>query len=436
MREHKHVSAADLEKWSELSSGLPSLFDSVVAVESMPHPTVDLKGLELRLVDVFHDGRPHHPVTLVVLHGDKLVVRLVFDRRRFRPAIAKAMLNQLGAVLASFAARPRQSLGSVDWVGEDEARKILIDWNRTERCYPREPSFHGSFEVRAAERPNTTALIFADGTMSYGELNARANLVASALQRRGIGPETPVALIMERSPEMVIAILGILKAGGAYVPIEPTFPAVRRQRMARTVEARVVITQPHLLRASTDVAADVVVVQRHDPLEAAASANPRSFVNAKNLVYVLFTSGSTGAPHGVMNTHGALSNRLLWMQDAMPLGLDDRVLHKTPFTFDVSVWELFWPLRTGATLVLARPDGHRDTSYLADFIERERITTVHFVPSMLEAFLGEPGLAQRCRSLRRVICSGEVLPKSLELRFYEQLTARLLPTFTGQRRLQ
>jgi non-ribosomal peptide synthetase component F len=188
----------------------------------------------------------------------------------FRPAIAKAILNQLSAVFASFAVRPRQPLGSVDWVGDDGTRKILVDWNRTERCYPREPTFRGLFEVRAAERPNATALVFASDTMSYGELDARPNQVAYALLRRGIGPETPVVLLMKRSSEMVISILGILKASGGYVRFGPSVGNGWPPQWG----ARVVITQPHLLRASEDVAADVVVIQRHDPLEAAANVNP------------------------------------------------------------------------------------------------------------------------------------------------------------------
>ncbi|MGY2319411.1 AMP-binding protein, partial [Pseudomonas sp. SDO5522_S412] len=161
-----------------------------------------------------------------------------------------------------------------------------------------------------------------------------------------------------------------------------------------------------------------------ETLPAAENSEPLS-VEASDLAYVLYTSGSTGQPKGVMNEHGALMNRLHWMQEAFPIGPNDRVLQKTPYSFDVSVWEFFWPLITGATLVVARPDGHRDPAYLSQLIQQEQVTTLHFVPSMLRAFVEEPSLTH-CRSLRQVFASGEALPVDLVQRFMSQHPAALV----------
>src|SRR5207248_3743326 len=155
------------------------------------------------------------------------------------------------------------------------------------------------------------------------------------------------------------------------------------------------------------------------------TSDPPSLAGPDNAAYVIYTSGSTGKPKGVVNIHKAIVNRLLWMQEAYQLTANDRVLQKTPYSFDVSVWEFFWPLMTGACLVVARPGGHQDPAYLASLIDEQQITTLHFVPSMLQMFLLEPGLEERCKSLKRVICSGEALPFELQKRFFSRLDAEL-----------
>ncbi|WP_175241191.1 AMP-binding protein, partial [Burkholderia cenocepacia] len=203
----------------------------------------------------------------------------------------------------------------------------------------------------------------------------------------------------------------ILKAGGAYVPVDPDYPAERVRFMIDHAQLRWLLTQQHLRDALPETDAHVIVVDTDSlDLDAAATSNPAPALNGDNLAYMIYTSGSTGRPKGALNTHRAITNRILWMQHAYALGADDTVLQKTPFSFDVSVWELFWPLFTGARLVFARPGGQRETDYLVELIERERITTLHFVPSMLRAFLDHPDLDAHCASLRRVVCSGEALP--------------------------
>ncbi|HVH11654.1 MAG TPA: condensation domain-containing protein, partial [Longimicrobium sp.] len=229
---------------------------------------------------------------------------------------------------------------------------------------------------------------------------------------RGVGPEVRVGLCLERGIDMVAAILGVLKAGAAYVPLDPELPPERLAYMVRQSGMALLLAQEHLLPELPELAVPVHALEQ-DWSE--ARGGPPLELHSLNLAYCIFTSGSTGRPKGVGNSHAGLLNRLLWMQAAYGLTAADRVLQKTPFGFDVSVWEFFWPLLTGATLVVARPDGHRDPAYLAGLIRRERISTIHFVPSMLRAFLAEPAAAGL--PLRRVICSGEALPGDLAARF-------------------
>jgi amino acid adenylation domain-containing protein/non-ribosomal peptide synthase protein (TIGR01720 family) len=285
---------------------------------------------------------------------------------------------------------------------------------------------HELFERQVEQTPDAVALRFEGRQLTYAELNGRANRLAHDLRARGVGPDVLTGICIERSLEMVIGLLGILKAGGAYVPLDPGYPKDRLVYMLENSGARVVLTQAKLAR-ELDIWSGREVVSLDAQWEEIA-AHPASNLGATagldDLAYMIYTSGSTGKPKGAMNTHRGICNRLYWMQDEYRLTADDRVLQKTPFSFDVSVWEFFWPLMTGTTLVIARPDGHRDGEYLAQLIADEAITTIHFVPSMLNAFLRTPGLG-RCHSLRRVICSGEALPAELARELFRHLRCEL-----------
>ena len=275
-------------------------------------------------------------------------------------------------------------------------------------------------EGQAARTPDAVAVVSEGGRLTFRELSGRAERLARHLRVLGVGPEVPVGLCLDRSLEMVVGLVGTLKAGGAYVPLDPAYP---RQRLAFMLEdARV----PVLLTAgrtaeSLDLplppGTRVVRLDEEPPLGDCAFHPP----DADQSAYVIYTSGSTGRPKGAVNAHRGIVNRLLWMQDAYGLTPADRVLQKTPFSFDVSVWEFFWPLITGARLVMARPGGHQDPAYLAETILREGITTLHFVPPMLRAFLEQPGVEACAAVLRRVICSGEALPLDLQQRFFARL---------------
>ncbi|MFL6196819.1 MAG: amino acid adenylation domain-containing protein [Thermoanaerobaculia bacterium] len=277
---------------------------------------------------------------------------------------------------------------------------------------------HDLFREQAARTPGRVAVSCEGAELTYGELLGRARGIAGRLRRLGIGPEDRVGICAERSLEMMAGLLGILEAGAAYVPLDPSYPAERLAYVLEDARVPVVLAQERLAAGLPPHRARLLLLEEPGEPEAAAAVPSLP----DSLAYVIYTSGSTGRPKGVMNAHAPVRNRLLWMRQAFALGEDEVFLQKTPFSFDISVWELFMPLVLGARLVMARPGGHQDPAYLVDTIEREGVTTVHFVPSMLRAFLGAPGL-ERCASLRRVVCGGEALPPDLERRFFARFGA-------------
>jgi amino acid adenylation domain-containing protein len=263
----------------------------------------------------------------------------------------------------------------------------------------------GLFAAQVARTPAAVAVRYEGADVSYAELDRRANRLAHHLRGLGVGPESVVGVCLDRSVELVVALLGIHKAGGAYLPLDPDYPAERIHYVRADSGARVMITPETFADLSGP---------DHDPDVAVLPEHP---------AYVIYTSGSTGRPKGVVIEHRGIVNRLLWMQEEYGLTGADRVLQKTPYSFDVSVWEFFWPLITGATLVMATPGGHRDPGHLARTLVAERITTVHFVPSMLRAFLAEP--FGPLPHLRRMICSGEALTAHLVTAVHERIGCRL-----------
>ncbi|MBV8203344.1 MAG: amino acid adenylation domain-containing protein, partial [Acidobacteria bacterium] len=340
------------------------------------------------------------------------------------------LAEHVGGWLAAAAARPGDRVSTVPFLAAAE-RQALIGWNDTSVDYPRGSCLHELIAQQAARSPRSPALACEGATLSYGELAARAGRLAARLRRLGVGPEVLVGICAERSCELVTGLLAILQAGGAYVPLDPSYPAERLAFMVADAGAPVLLLERRLAAAVPEQPGTRRVwldepAAWSDAGEALRSGPPGTGAGAaaENLAYVIYTSGSTGRPKGAMNTHRAIVNRLLWMQDAYRLTSADAVLQKTPVGFDVSVWELFWPLLAGARLVLARPGGHQDAAYLAELIRRERITTLHFVPPMLRAFLDQPGI-ESLGSLRLVVASGEALPQELAQRFLARSRAEL-----------
>jgi amino acid adenylation domain-containing protein len=342
----------------------------------------------------------------------------LFDR-----GTIERMGAHLRTLLAAAAADPDRPLSRLPLMDDAERDTVLRGWNATD--VPRDDiPVHARIAARAARTPDAPAVVFEGTTLTYAELDARANRLANRLRRLGVGPEVRVGLLLERAPELVVGILGVLRAGGAYVPLDPGYPRERLAYMLADSRVPVLLAQDRLARLADGYAGTVLRLDTEwDAIARESAEAPAVESSMDALAYVIYTSGSTGRPKGAMNAHRGIANRIEWMQEAYGMDASDAVLQKTPFSFDVSVWELLWPLAAGARLVLAKPEGHRDAGYLAELVRREGITTLHFVPSMLQTFLEEPRLAERCATVRRVVCSGEALPSELVDRFHARMPA-------------
>ncbi len=374
-------------------------------------------------------------VAFVRVPGGGLTLTVSYDASQFP---AEQMESLAGRVIDALTGEP----------GVGEAENDAIDrWNATGREHPG-GTLHGLVFAQAGRTPDAPAVGFEGSWTTYRELAGRALAIAGELRRAGVSRDQPVGVLLERSADLPAALLGVLAAGGAYLPLEPGHPAGRTRGMLDDAGASILLTSADLAGEAPEGTRVVLL-----PTVSAASPEAPTEISSRedppdSLAYVIFTSGSTGRPKGVGVSHRAIVNRLRWMQATYGLTPADRVLHKTPVSFDVSVWELFWPLVTGAGLVVARPGGHYEPGYLTELIAREGVSTAHFVPSMLDPFLDTPGLealgvpnadtpvmdrvdgpdvsgpavdGPGAGGLRRVVCSGEALPADLVRRFAERL---------------
>jgi amino acid adenylation domain-containing protein len=345
----------------------------------------------------------------------------LFDASRI-----ERMAQHLTLLLEGIVEQPEQSISQLPMLTEKETKQLLA-WNDTATDYPKDQTIVDLFEQIVTKTPSNTAVVFEEQQLTYQQLNEKVNQLAHYLL--GIKTQAGTVLLannpliaigVERSFSMVIGLLGILKAGGAYVPIDPSYPPARIRYMLDDSATPLLLTQTHLkAQLSLDELEHDCVVVCLDEADFVEQPTENPLVNctAADLAYVIYTSGSTGKPKGAMNTHTGIVNRLLWMQETYQITYQDRILQKTPFSFDVSVWEFFWPLLTGAGLVVAKPEGHKDPAYLASVIARYEVTVLHFVPSMLQTFLSHADV-NNCHSLKRVICSGEALGFELAQQFF------------------
>lgn len=407
----------------ERASGHNPLFQVLIGVYDHPSGIQRVGETEFEVMDTLV-RTAKFDLSFYIVEGASATWKIEYSTELFSRSYIQRLLGHLLAICHGALARPEIRINQIPLLNRDEEQLILHDWNATEMSRP-ETTLHSLFEQQCARTPDADALVFEGEKLSYRELNARANRLGQLLRTAGVTRGMFVGVCMERSFEMVIALLGILKAGGAYVPIDPNYPADRVQFMLEDAAVAVLLTQSRLLPHLAGYEGATICVDQTDELTSFSSEAIAPVNSPDDLAYCIYTSGSTGKPKGAMNTHRGICNRLLWGQESYPITTEDRVVQKTPFSFDVSVWEFFWPLVTGATLVIAKPGGHKDPAYLIDLINRERITTSHFVPSMLQAFLHDPA-ASSCRSLKRVICSGEALSIETQEKFFTALDCELL----------
>ncbi|MER7991211.1 amino acid adenylation domain-containing protein [Streptomyces noursei] len=420
-RAHEYLSLGQINTVTEVPAGT-ALFDSLLVFENYPVDE-DMGGRQgLRVRDTYGEGGSNYPLSLTAYTGGRLVgdadpgvaLRMSYDPHLFTDAAAQGIAGRLAALLRSLLDEPR--LARIPLLTADESATLTGDWNATDTpCPPRLlPELFGS---QAALTPDAPAVITEDTTLTYRELDERANRLAHLLRQRGVGADTVVAVSLPRGVDLVISLLAVVKAGGAYVPVDPEYPADRIAYMLGDSGARLLIADPSGTAAHEGIE---VIAPGTSEADAQPATAPCPDTLVQHAAYLIYTSGSTGRPKGVLVSHAAISNRLLWMQSVYPLTGADRVLQKTSSSFDVAVWEFFGPLIAGAALVLPRPDGHRDPHYLAGMIRDHGVTTVHFVPSMLRALVAEPA-TRACTSLRTVFSGGEMLQGTLRDQIREVL---------------
>ena len=420
LREHEHTPLFEIQGWA--GQGGQALFDTLLVFENYPVEQALGEASGLRFWPVQRHETTHYPLTLVIHAGAQLQIEFSYRQDAFAHADIARFSEHLAGLLEQFddSSRP---LASLSLLSPDEVREIDA-WNNTPIGYPHYASLPALLAEQVKATPDALALVYGGVRLSYAELDARANRLAHWLQSQGVGPDVPVAVSAERSVELVVALLGVIKAGGAYLPLDPDHPRERLQGMLADSASPLLLTQAHLLDTWAGDAGVPVHALEHLQLDLQPPVAPKVDINPQNLVYLLYTSGSTGKPKAVGNSHAGLLNRLQWMQAEYALDASDRVLQKTPYSFDVSVWEFFWPLLSGAALVMAPPGAHRDPQALRELIVEHGITTLHFVPSMLQAFVSA-GELPLCTSLKRILCSGEALPAPLQDQVLAQTTSEL-----------
>ena len=357
------------------------------------------------------------------LRPDGLEASLHFDAARCSRSTAEILARRFEALVGRVAAAEDRLLGGIDVLTAGEREQLLVERNRTALDHGAERRLHGLVWAQAARTPERIALFDGSETLTYAELEGRAAALARRLLALGAQRGEKIALFAERSADMVVGLLGILSAGAAYVPLAPDHPRERLAAILTDVAPRRLVAQERLMTLLPSF--DGTLVPLADPAPGAEPATlPQVSVEEDDLAYVIHTSGSTGRPKGVMVSHLAITNRLLWMQKEFPLGSTDRVLQKTPYSFDASIWEIFCPLLAGAELVLARPGAHADSASLVQEVVASEITVLQLVPSLLHPFLEEPGV-EECTSLKRMFCGGELLPRALAERFSQRFEASL-----------
>ena len=401
------------------------LFQVMFALQSVDTAALGLPGIVSSRLDIAAHTTKFDLAVFMEQTERGLRAMVEYSTDLFDATTIARLLEHYAVLLRGAIAAPEQPIAALPILTTSEKQQLAA-WNATSRAYP--PATLTSLVAQQAVRtPDAIAVVSENAQLSYRALDERANQLAHALRPLLRGTSPLVAVCLDRSPELVVALLGLLKAGAAFVPLDPAYPGERLEFMLADAQAAALITDSRLVtRLPQASSLPVLLIDGAfgETIGQMPTSPPAAAPTPDDLAYVIYTSGSTGQPKGAINTHRGIVNRLRWGQERYGLQSDDRLLQKTPLSFDVSVWELFWPLIVGAQLVLARPGGHTDPTYLREIIMEAGITTIQFVPSLLYLFLDQPDV-ERCQSLRRVLCSGEAVPWDLQQRFFARLPIEL-----------
>lgn len=411
--EFENTSLAEIVGWSETVPG-EALFDSIAAIENYPmHRALSRTGmLSLRSYKI--EESTHYDITIGISQLDHIDITFGYHNKFFDEETIERLSRHFMLIARQMMENPGKTIGEVELLTEEERTKILYEFNDTDAEYPRDKTIHRQFQEQVARKPDGLALLYGEERLTYSQLNRKANRIARLLREKGVGPDRIVCLMLERSIEMMVGIFAVLKAGGAYLPMEVGQPVQRTLHILRDSAAGTLLTRkqyPHDLEGYLEmIDLEKEIIEENGDIELPGANRPDA------LAYVIYTSGSTGKPKGVMIQQGSLVNRLHWMQKKYPLFEGDILLQKTPYVFDVSVWEIFWWSIVGAGLCLLPPGDEKLPGAVAAAVEKNRVTVIHFIPSMLSLFLDHiesGGKTKHIACLRRIFASGEALSLSL-----------------------
>jgi amino acid adenylation domain-containing protein len=421
--EHENTPLRAIKLYSDLDKN-ETLFDCIVVIENYPL-FKELKnlsaGISINTYSIWE--KTNFDLTISITYREQLELNLAYKSEIIKQDKINSLARHYEKLLEQMIQYPEKNICEIEFLTDNEKNRILFDFNNTEAHYPKNKLIYQLFEEQAEYMQDKTACIFKNRIISYRELNSKSNQLARFLRFHGAKPGSIIGIACERSPEMIIGVFGILKAGGAYLPIDPGYPADRVNFMLEDSNALMVLTsrtsKNKLKCCCKIVDIDDLKIYRGD------GSNTGIINTSNDLAYVIYTSGSTGKPKGVMIEHHSVINRLKWMQKKYPLGERDIILQKTPFTFDVSVWELFWWALEGASVKFLEPGEEKDPKAIVNAIDETGITTVHFVPSMFNIFLNylrDSGQSGKVRSLKYVFTSGEELKAQSAADFYNLLS--------------
>ena len=432
IQDYAYSSLAEIQRLSDVLPGLP-LFESLVIFENYPREErLTDSPQQLSVSGVIDFEETNYPLTVAVIPKQALQFQFSYDVSHFTHESIIRLTGHLETLLTAISQNPQQSLGQLPLLTAAERHQLLVEWNDTAVDYPQHQCLHHLVEEQVLKTPEEIAVIFEGQELTYQALNERANQLAHYLQEKGVKPEVLVGIYLERSLEVIIGILAILKAGGAYVPLDPTYPRDRLDYMLTDSAVSILLTQQSLVTQVTNLREDLGALKIESfcldsdwlLLEHYSRKNPSSSVQSENLAYLIYTSGSTGKPKGVMNLHQGICNNILRTKDSYPTTNRDRLLQISSLAFDASVWDIFWSLSSGMTLIIPKPEGTKDPAYLIQLMIEKQVSQVAFVPSLLRLLLQQPNL-ENCRYLKRVFCGGEALSSELMQQFFQHFNCEL-----------
>ena len=413
-RQYEYTPLVQLHGWSELRRGVP-LFESIFVFENYPQAeSIAESSSSLSVSNSRCAEQTNYPLSLMVTPDSQFSLKFFYDCSVFETQTIERMLGHYAVLLEEIVKNPEREIRELSMLSAAERQRLVVEWNDTKSPFPRQHCIHELFEAQAARTPEQIAVVSEQETLSYGELNARANQWAHYLRRMGVGPEVLVGLMLERSPAMVVALLGVLKAGGAYVPLDPQYPAERLRYMLDDAGVAVLVTEQRWLeRLGAEALPRIITLENEAELICKESqSNVANETDAQNLAYVIYTSGSTGQPKGAMLSHRGLCNLSESQVKIYQLGRDDRVLQFSSLSFDASIFEIVMALRVGASLYLVKGEANLPGPALTQFLHDEAITSITLPPSVLSVLP-----AEELSNLRTITVAGEPCPSELARRW-------------------